>query len=50
VHIFNLIGFRNRLLLMIDWAWAYIFYEHGVRLIVPGFPSSESAHHSGESW
>jgi NADH dehydrogenase len=49
VHIFNLIGFRNRLLLMIDWAWAYIFYEHGVRLIVPGFPSSESAHHSGES-
>jgi len=35
VHIFNLIGFRNRLLVMINWAWDYLFSEHGVRLIVP---------------
>ena len=35
VHIFNLIGFRNRLLVLVDWAWAYLFSEHGVRLIVP---------------
>jgi NADH dehydrogenase len=35
VHIFNLIGFRNRLLVLIDWAWAYLFSEHGVRLILP---------------
>ncbi|MDD5370327.1 MAG: NAD(P)/FAD-dependent oxidoreductase, partial [Anaerolineaceae bacterium] len=34
VHIFNLIGFRNRLLVLVDWAWEYFFYEHGVRLIV----------------
>jgi NADH dehydrogenase len=34
-HIFNLIGFRNRLLVLIDWAWAYLFSEHGVRLIIP---------------
>jgi NADH dehydrogenase len=35
VHIFNLIGFRNRILVLIDWAWDYLFSEHGVRLIVP---------------
>ena len=35
VHIFNLIGFRNRLLVLIDWAWDYLFSEHGVRLIFP---------------
>ena len=35
VHIFNLIGFRNRLLVLVDWAWAYFFSEHGVRLIFP---------------
>ena len=35
VHIFNLIGFRNRLLVLVNWAWAYLFSEHGVRLIVP---------------
>ena len=33
VHILMLIGFRNRLLVMIQWAWAYIAYQRGVRLI-----------------
>ena len=35
VHIFYLIGFRNRLLVLINWAWQYIFFENGVRLILP---------------
>lgn len=35
VHIFFLIGFRNRLGVLIDWAWNYIFYERAVRLILP---------------
>jgi NADH dehydrogenase len=39
VHIFNLIGLRNRLLVLIDWAWTYLLSEHGVRLIVPSEPS-----------
>jgi NADH dehydrogenase len=30
-----LIGFRNRLLVLIDWAWDYLFFERGVRLIMP---------------
>lgn len=36
VHLFNLIGFRNRLLVLINWAWDYFLYERAVRLILPG--------------
>jgi NADH:quinone reductase (non-electrogenic) len=33
VHVAALIGFRNRLLVMIEWAWAYVTFNRGVRLI-----------------
>ncbi|MBI2836947.1 MAG: NAD(P)/FAD-dependent oxidoreductase [Acidobacteria bacterium] len=33
IHIFFLIGFRNRLIVMIEWAWAYMTYQRGARLI-----------------
>jgi NADH:ubiquinone reductase (H+-translocating) len=33
LHIYRLIGFRNRLLVLINWAWDYFFYENQVRLI-----------------
>ena len=33
VHITYLIGFRNRLLVMIQWAWAYLTSQRGTRLI-----------------
>ena len=33
VHIFFLIGFRNRILVFIQWAWSYFTYERGARLI-----------------
>jgi NADH dehydrogenase len=33
VHIFFLIGFENRLLVMLQWAWSYVSYERGSRLI-----------------
>jgi NADH dehydrogenase len=33
VHILFLIGFRNRLVVMIQWAWAYVSYQRNVRLI-----------------
>jgi len=32
-HIWFLIGFRNRLFVLIDWAWAYFTYDRGARLI-----------------
>ncbi|MBV9183437.1 MAG: NAD(P)/FAD-dependent oxidoreductase [Acidobacteria bacterium] len=48
VHIFFLIGFRNRLIVLIEWAWSYLTYERGARLItgstsLPGWsePASE---------
>jgi NADH dehydrogenase len=34
VHIFFLIGFRNRLVVMVTWAWAYFTYERSARLIL----------------
>ena len=46
VHIFFLIGFRNRLLVMIQWAWSYFTYERGARLITGDqqLPSWSKAH------
>lgn len=35
VHLYRLIGFRNRLLVFINWAWDYLFFERVVRLILP---------------
>lgn len=44
VHIFFLIGFRNRVIVLFEWAWAYATYQRGARLItgeVPaGFPAA----------
>jgi NADH dehydrogenase len=33
LHIYRLIGFRNRLFVLINWAWDYLFYDNQVRLI-----------------
>ena len=43
VHIFFLIGFRNRLLVLIQWAYSYFTYRRGARIITgevgPGTPT-----------
>ena len=46
IHILFLVGFRNRLLVMIQWAWSYLTYERGARLItgsdeLPGWTESQ---------
>jgi NADH:quinone reductase (non-electrogenic) len=33
IHIFFLIGFRNRFVVMFEWAWSYFTYDRGARLI-----------------
>jgi NADH:ubiquinone reductase (H+-translocating) len=33
VHLLNLIGFRNRLIVLVQWAWAYFSYQRAIRLI-----------------
>ncbi len=34
VHIYYLIGFKNRLFVLLQWAWSYFTYQRGARLIV----------------
>ena len=46
VHIFFLIGFRNRILVLTQWAWSYLTYERGARLItgsntLPGWSGTQ---------
>lgn len=41
LHIMQLIGFRNRLLVLINWAWDYLFYDRAVRLILPSDQTPE---------
>jgi len=41
VHIVNLIGFRNRLVVMLQWAWAYFSYQRAIRLITGPEPERE---------
>jgi NADH dehydrogenase len=38
VHLMSLVSFRNRLLVLIGWAWNYVFYDRPVRLIVSPTP------------
>jgi NADH dehydrogenase len=33
VHLIQLIGFRNKLFVLTNWAWDYFFYDRAVRLI-----------------
>jgi len=37
VHIIFLVGFRNRLLVLFQWAWAYLTFDKGARLITRNF-------------
>jgi NADH dehydrogenase len=45
VHILNLIGFRNRLVVMVQWIWAYFSYQRAIRLITgaPADPAPRGA-------
>jgi NADH dehydrogenase len=50
IHILFLIGFQNRILVFVQWAWSYFTYERGARLITGGtsLPGWSGAH-SGNS-
>ncbi|MDD5559231.1 NAD(P)/FAD-dependent oxidoreductase [Candidatus Methylomirabilis sp.] len=36
IHIFFLIGFRNRFIVLFEWAWAYVTWHRSARLITGG--------------
>jgi NADH dehydrogenase len=42
-HVYFLIGFRNRFIVALSWAWSYLTYQRGVRLITgsPAMPAKE---------
>jgi NADH dehydrogenase len=42
VHIIKLIGFRNRLVVLVQWAWAYFSYQRAIRLITDRAPGRET--------
>ena len=42
VHIMNLIGFRNRIVVLVQWAWAYFSYQRAIRLITGHEPERET--------
>ncbi len=44
VHIAYLVGFRNRISVLLQWAYNYIFFERGVRLITETEDASMSRH------
>jgi len=44
VHIAYLVGFRNRISVLLQWAYNYVFFERGVRLITETEDASMSRH------
>lgn len=34
IHLISLIGFRNRIVVLINWIWSYVTYDNGIRLII----------------
>ena len=42
-HIWFLIGFRNRLIVMLDWGWAYWTYERSARVVAEPPPAAQAA-------
>jgi NADH:ubiquinone reductase (H+-translocating) len=41
VHIYLLVGFENRLQVVVHWLWSYLTYERGARLIMPDAEKAE---------
>jgi NADH dehydrogenase len=46
IHVLLLIGFRNRFMVVIEWAWTYLTYQRGARLITGDTPPLLGPHAS----
>jgi NADH dehydrogenase len=47
VHLYWLIGFRNRLAALLGWAWNYVFYDRPIRFIIRRSPADSA---NGAVW
>ena len=43
IHILFLIGFRNRVLVLLEWAWAYVAFDRGARVITAPWKARAAA-------
>lgn len=43
VHLMSLVGFRNRLIVFINWSWNYFSFDRAIRLIIRPYTKKESA-------
>lgn len=48
VHLLMLIGFRNRLAVLLNWAWDYFLFERAVRLIIPCMSNGRAGTGTGD--
>jgi NADH dehydrogenase len=46
-HVFFLIGFRNRLVVMAEWIWSYFTYQRHARIIIGHDRADDRAHRGG---
>ncbi len=50
VHIFFLIGFRNRFVVLFEWAKSYLTYQRSARLILEGAAPHAAGSDSRDTW
>ena len=43
IHVLFLVSFRNRFAVLFQWAWAYLTFDKGARLITQKFPGGTTA-------
>jgi NADH dehydrogenase len=48
VHLYFLIGFRNRLAALLGWAWNYVFYDRPIRFVVGPSPRPSPVRERGD--
>jgi NADH dehydrogenase len=46
IHLIMLVGYRNRIVVLFEWAWSYVFYRRGARLITSRLPRHDDADES----
>lgn len=46
IHLIAMVGFRNKLVALVNWSWSYLTYEKGVRLIIRPFQKNSQKSYS----
>ena len=48
VHLMTLVGFRNKIIVFVNWVWSYFSYDRGTRLIIRTFAKDRSVDYREE--